>query len=309
MGKKIMKLAVLAKIETVKGTDPVPTGAANAILVSEPQVTPLEGETATRNNVKPWFGSEGSVQATQYSKLSFSVELAGAGTAGTKPAWEPLMRACGCSVTVSAGVSVTFAPVTNNMESLTLYCNIDGTNHVLTGAQGTVKIATDTKGIPKLQFDFTGLFNPLAAVVLPTPVYTAFKDPVPVNKANTTLSLHTVSLAASSFSWDIGNKVVKRDLMTIDSVEITDRESVGQVVFENHDIGVKDWVGAVLANNKGVLQLIHGKTAGNIIEINAPLAQPQKPTYSDSDGIQMLNVPLVFCTGANGNDEWSIVVR
>lgn len=309
MGKKIMKMAILAKIEVTKGVDPVPTGAANAILASDVTVTPLEGETAQRNNITPWFGNQGSLMATQYSKLAFSVELAGPGAAGTVPACGPLLRACACAATTSAGVSVTFAPVSSGIESVSLYCNIDGTNHVLTGAQGTVKIATDLKGIPKLQFEFTGLFNPLTATPLPTPVYTAFKDPVPVNKANTTLSLHGVSLAASSFSWDIGNKVVKRDLMTVDSVEITDRESTGQVVFENTDIGVKDWVGTSLANTKGPLQLIHGKTAGNIIEINAPLAQPQKPTYSDSDGIQMMNLPLAFCTGANGNDEWSIVFR
>lgn len=309
MGKKIMKMAILAKIEVTKGTDPVPTGAANAILASDVTITPLEGDTAQRNNITPWFGNQGSLMATQYSKISFSVELAGAGAAGTVPAYGPLLRACGCAVTTSAGVSVTFTPVSSGIESIALYCNVDGTNHVLTGAQGTVKITTDAKGIPKLQFEFTGLFNPLTATALPTATYTAFKDPVPVNKANTTLTLHTIGLAASSFSWDIGNKVVKRDLMTVDSVEITDRESTGQVVFENTDIGVKDWVSTVLANTKGPLQLIHGKSAGNIIEINAPLAQPQKPTYSDSDGIQMMNLPLAFCTGTAGNDEWSIVVR
>lgn len=309
MGKKIMKMALLAKVEAVKGTAETPTGAANAMLVSNVNLTPLEGEEAQRANIKPWFGSEGSVMTTAYSKISFNIEMAGGGAAGTVPAYAPLMRACAISVTTVAGTSVTFAPITNGMESVTLYANIDGTNHIMPGAQGTVKSTTDIKGIPVWQYEFTGLFVPLAAAALPTPVYTAFKDPVAVSKANTTLSLHGMSLAASSFSWDIGNKVVKRDLMTIDSVEITDRESTAQVVFENTDIGVKDWVGGALAGNKGPLQLIHGKTAGNIIEINAPLAQLKKPSYSDSDGIQMINIPLTLCTGAAGNDEWSIVVR
>ena len=41
--KKIRKLVVLAKAETVRGTDPTPTGLANAMLVSNANITPLDG--------------------------------------------------------------------------------------------------------------------------------------------------------------------------------------------------------------------------------------------------------------------------
>ncbi|NTT88503.1 hypothetical protein HS053_21670, partial [Tabrizicola sp. SY72] len=40
--------ALLAKIETVYGTDPTPTGAANAILAEDVRVMPMEGQDVTR---------------------------------------------------------------------------------------------------------------------------------------------------------------------------------------------------------------------------------------------------------------------
>ena len=38
----IRQTVILAKIETVSGTDAVPTGAANALLISNMNITPLE---------------------------------------------------------------------------------------------------------------------------------------------------------------------------------------------------------------------------------------------------------------------------
>lgn len=308
MSKKIRKMVLLAKAEAVRGVDAAPTGAANAMLVNNVNITPLEGDEVEHNYVRPYFGNGGSAVATSHSKLSFDVELSGSGAAGTAPGWAVLMRGCACSVTLAAGVSVTFAPITDNVESLTLYCNVDGTNHVMRDTKGNVKITADTKGLPKLSFEFTGLFTPLAAAALPAPTYTGFLDAVAVNKANTQVSLLGVACATSAFSFDAGLQVVKRDLTTVEAVEIVDRKSTASVTFENHALATKDWVGAALASETGVLTLTHGTMAGNIVTINAPKAQVKKPSYSDSDGVQMIATPLALRYGAAGNDEWTIVL-
>ena len=308
MPKRMRKLALLAKVEAVRGVDAVPTGAANAMLVGNVNITPLEGDEVEHGYVKPFFGNAGSAMATAHSKMSFDVEFSGSGAVGTAPGWATLMRGCACSVTVAAGASVTIAPVTDNTESLTLYCNVDGTNHVMRDAKGNVRITLDAKGLPKLNFEFTGLFTPLAAAPVPTPTYTGFLDAVAVNKANTQISLCGVACAASAFSFDMGLQVVKRDLTTVDSVEITDRKSTASVTFENHALATKDWVSAALNSEAGVLTITHGTVAGNIAAITAPKAQVKKPSYSDSDGLQMITTPLALRYGALGNDEWSIVL-
>ncbi|MFE8644126.1 hypothetical protein ACFX58_03465 [Sphingomonas sp. NCPPB 2930] len=310
MAAKLMrKMAILAKIEAVRGTDAIPTGAANAILVSDVTLTPIEGDVVERNNVKPYFGSSGSVMVTEYSKVAFSVEIAGVAAAGDLPGYSPLLRACAISVTVAAGVSVTFAPVSDAIESLTLYGNVDGTLHRMTDAHGTVKATVDAKGIPKWAFEFTGAFVPATDAPLPVVDYAKFQTPFGVNKKNTTLTLDGLAVACSAFSFDLGNTVVKRDLMNVDSVEITDRKSTGSVTFENTSVATKDWIGMARSSAKVPLALKHGPGATNVVEIKASLAQIGKPTYSESDGVQMIAVPLSFVPSSAGNDEWSIVVH
>lgn len=96
------KRAILAKIETTYGVDPIPTGAANAILMSNITVSPMEMNLQQRNNIKAYLGNNPSVLAAIYAKLSFDVEIAGSGAAGTVPGYGPLLRACGLSETILA---------------------------------------------------------------------------------------------------------------------------------------------------------------------------------------------------------------
>lgn len=309
MKKFVRKLVLLAKVETTVGTDAVPTGVANAILASNVQFTPIEGDEVQHNYIQRHFGNQGSELVTQYNKVSFEVELAGSGTAGTAPGYAPLLRACACSVTINAGTDVTFAPVTDSLESVTIYCNVDGTNHIMRSARGTFKIVCAAKGLPKFQFEFTGLFTPLANTPLPAAAPVAFSDAVGVNAANTTVTLHSVVVACSQIGMDAANTVVKRDLTSVDAVEITDRKSTANLTFENVGIGTKNWVAAAVAGDDGALSIEHGTVAGNIVAINAPKAKLRKPSYSDSDGIQMIAMPLDLIPSNAGGDEWSIVVR
>ena len=307
MAKLLRKMAVLALIEAVVGTAVAPA-AANAMLVSDVTLTPIEGDVVERNNVKPYFGNSGSTLVTEYQKISFSVELAGVAAAGTMPGYAELFRACAMSVTSAVGVKTSFAPVTDGIESITIVGVVDGIIHKMAGARGTVKSMTDAKGIPKWAFEFTGSFIPAVDGAMPAVNYTAFCDPLGVNKANTTLSLAGVSVAASAFSWDIGNTVVKRDLMNVDSIEITDRKSTGSVTFENNAIAAKDWISMARASAVVPLVLKHGQGVTNTVSIKAQRAQIGKPTYSDSDGVQMITIPLAFIPSSAGNDEWSIEV-
>jgi hypothetical protein len=96
------KRTVLAKIESVYGTDPVPTGAANAILMKNLVVTPMETTLVSRDLVRPYLGNFTQIPAAIYAKVAFDVELAGSGTAATPCAYGPLLRACALSETILA---------------------------------------------------------------------------------------------------------------------------------------------------------------------------------------------------------------
>lgn len=303
----IKQTIILAKIETVKGTDSIPTAAANAILVSDVTFTPLEGDEVERNNIRPYFGDNGSTMVTQYAKLAFSVEAAGVAAAGDVPGYEPLLRAGGASVTVDAGVDVRFAPVTSGQESVTIYIAVGPNLQKLTAGMLNVKLSAAAKSIPKFQVEITGTYQAATAGTLPGAVYTKFQDPFGVNKVNTTLDLHGVAVAASAFEFDFGNTVIKRDMINVDTVAITDRKSRGSVTFDNTPVADKNWVELARQGTKGPLALKHGPGATNVIELNATKVQLGKPSFGELDGIQTITVPLRYIPTA-GNDEWEIVV-
>ncbi len=94
------KRSILWKIESSYGVDSVPTGAANAILCTNPEVTPIEGQTVSRDLLRAYFGNSEQLPTAIYSKVMFDVEIAGAGTAGQAAPWGPLLRSCGFAETL-----------------------------------------------------------------------------------------------------------------------------------------------------------------------------------------------------------------
>ena len=308
----IKKLALLVAIEATVGTIVVPV-AADSIKVSDVTLTPIEGDEVEEGVILPFFGASESTLVTLYRKVAFSVGFAGVNTAGDIPGYATLLRACACSATNTAApgpdAGTVFAPVTDDIESVTIYAVVDKQLYKMAGARGTCKIGVDAKQIPKFQFEFTGAFFPVEAMgAMPEVSYAKFAKPLGVNKLNTTLSLDGFVAAASSFQMDFGNQVVKQDLMSVDSTEITGRSSTINVTFRNTDKATKDWIEMAREGVKVELELRHGQAATNTVKITAPQVQIGKPSFSDQDGIQMVQIPMRAIPTDAGNDEWAITV-
>ena len=309
MTKKTRLTTLLAKIEPVSGIDALPTAGLNAIRLYEGTIQPLEGDEVTTQYMQAYFGASESTQVTQYMSMSFKVPFSGVAAAGDEPGVGTLLRMCSVSMTEDAGIKHVFAPVTTDPESGTIYCNIDGILHKSLGVRGNAKVDVAAKGAPSWSFDLMGAFVPLVDAPLPTGlVYTPFLKALPVNKTHTTALLDGITLAAYSFSFDMGNTVTKEDLMNVDSVDITDRVSTGSVTFRTNSIATKNWVAMARDRAKVPLILKHGQAATNTISIQSTLAEIGKPTYGDSNGNHTTTLPLRFIPTDAGNDEWSIEI-
>lgn len=106
MALKFRKKVVLAKIEGGGyGVDATPDGSTNAILAQDVEIQPLEAESLRRGIVKPFLGQVPSVLVGIHARLSFGVEFAGSGTAGTAPKYGPLLRACAMAETAITGTA------------------------------------------------------------------------------------------------------------------------------------------------------------------------------------------------------------
>lgn len=310
MGKKTRNAVLLVKLQPVAGTDAAPTGAANAIMAMNISAQPVSAEFAKRNNIKPYLGNMGSVPVAIHAEITFEVELAGAGAAGTAPKYGPLLRACAFGETVTPGTSVVYAPVSNAMEFATLHYNLDGVLCKMTDAKGTVSFELNAKGIPVMKYKFIGLYSTPTDASLPVGVdYSGFKDPVAVNKDNTpTATLHGVQGKVQSISVDMANTLVYRNLIGAESIELPERQPTGSFVMELDTVASKDWFTTIKNGTLGTLSVVHGKAAGNIVELAAPKVQILDPSFSDSDGIVMLSTKLDIQPNT-GNDEFVLTVR
>jgi hypothetical protein len=307
---------ILAKTEGTYGTDPTPTGAANAILVRNMEITPLDSEVVSRDILRSYLGNYEQLIASSKVSVTFEVECAGSGTAGTAPAYDPLLLACGMAKTSTAG-SVTFAPVSAAFSSVTIYVQMKldaggSTNptHKVTGCRGNVEWVFNSKSIPVMRFTFTGIYNAVSDQAAIAGTYTAFKTPQVVNDTNTTaFSILGYSGAMSEFSLNMNNEVVHRELVNSTSVLIVDRKVSGTAVFEAPTITAKNFFTAALDSaSLGNLSLVHGTAAGNILTITGTsTVDIGNPTFTESDGIVMMSCPFVLVPTTAGNDEFSFV--
>jgi hypothetical protein len=308
MTKRTRKTVVLAVLQTAIGIPGVPTGADDAMLVSDVSSTPIAAQYAQRNNVKGYLGNDEQLVSEKHAELSFSVELAGSGTAGELPAWDPLLLACSFASTVVDGASVIYQPISDNALPVTLYYFLDGLLHKITNAFGTVALDLSSNAIPKFKFKFTGDYVPVADQALPTPDFSKFRDPLVVNNDNTpAFTLAGYAAVLNTLTLDIANTVIYRSLPGASGALITDRKPTGSVVFELARVSDKDYWSAMASAQNLALSCEHGKTAGNVVTITAPAVQLTSPSYTDNNGIASLSATLTLNT-VQGNDEMSIAL-
>jgi Phage tail tube protein len=297
----------LFKIESTYGVDPTPTGAANAILATNVKFQPMEGSDVSRNLELPYLGAQGTIPKELHAKISFDIELAPSGTAGTAPAWGPLLRACGVAQVINAGVSVVYNPISANHESGTMYLWIDSTRYVSRGMRGTAKFEINAQGIAYLKFEMTGLFVAPGEVARPTPVtLTAFQKPQVVTSTNTpTFTIGGVPFVMRSFELDLKNQVEPRFLVGAEAILITQREDMIKCVVEAQPLTAYNPFTKAQNQTADVVSLVHGTGAGRISTLAVPAAQVQRlPGLENAQKIKewpLMGMPLPVA----GNDQWT----
>lgn len=306
---------VLAELETTYGVDPVPTAATNAILAkSTLAITPLEATQVKRDILLPYLGDLGSVLADTYVKIDFEVELSGSGTAGTAPGMDPLLQACGLSSTIVATTSVTYAPVSSNFSSATLYFygQTDGGTavlHKITGCRGDFELNLQASQIPTIKFTMMGLYNAPAELAAPTAIsFAKFSKPLVANVTNTTpISLFggVVGPGLDKLQFKCGNKTEFKNMIGDQYILLSDRQSSGQIDFEAVTPDVKDFFAGAINSTVAATSITHGTTAGNKVTLSVPNMQGLNPAYADNKGVQIFQIPFIAQPLA-GNDEFSL---
>lgn len=297
---------LFAKPEVTYGVS-VALASADAIRTSNLTIKPLEAQALERKLDGPSFGSSGKIHVGEHVVVEFDVEMTGSGTAGTAPKFGHLFKACKMSETIVAVTSVTYEPATNGTDSETMYFELDGQRHALSGARGNWSIKFDSQGIPYFHFTFTGLWiDPVTAAGI-VPVWTGWQTPRPVSKKYTpAVDLHGLSSVFSSCSFDFGNSVKYiNNPGGEEFVNIDDRMCSGSIKLLAPALSTKNYFTAALADTVGAFSLVHGTAAGHIVTLAGDYVQLLQPNYGDDNGRAMIEAKLDFTRNV-ADDEMSL---
>lgn len=309
----IRKTEIFAKVEATKGTLETLAGA-DAMRVSNVSISPYAGPEVSRDFIRDYLGASTVIKTGTFVELSFEVEIAGGGAVDTAPNYSDLLQCCGFLETVNASTDVTFSLLSDDssMKTCSIKVEDNGETHVITYARGNASFNMSTGTIPKITFALTGLYTKPTASTL-TASYSGWQSPLAVNDTNMgTFTLDSYAFKMKEFNFDLGNTVTYDPYVGGEEVNVSNRNVTGSMLVQAPLIATKD-VYALVESHAGVstyvLDLIHGATAGNIIEIDMPAVQVNSIERADNNGIKMYRLGFIATPTASGNDELTFITK
>ncbi len=305
------KKFLIAKIESTYGTDPTPVGGSDAVQVTNLEVTPIESDNVQAAAFQGFLGnsSRATLVANKRVSVTFDVELAGSGTAGTAPAFGPLLKSCGLSETTVADTSVTYAPVSSSFDSATIYCFYDGTRHKITGARGSVSFNFTAGQFAVASFNFIGIYNDPDDTAL-SGTFTVANQAAALEVNDTNLTTATffgeTSQRIESFDLALNNELVYKETASSKEVLITNRAVGGTAVIEAPAVGTTDYFADAIGVSTASSSMVFGATGGNIVTLTAAQTDVTGVSYGDTNGVISLSMPYLALPTTAGNNELSL---
>ena len=291
--RHIKNTVVLAAVESAYGVFAGPWVAADhALRITDASIEYMD-QPVDRALIRPYFGASEQLVGTRSAKISFSVEIAGSGAAGTAPAWGKLLRGCAMAETISASTYVMYNPISTGMESLTMLYVVDGVRHRINGCRGTVEFSLGANARPLMKFTFTGVENSFEGenTLAPTNVW---KPPLAVSDANTGDILVGCTYASGNITggtaWpslgldlSLGADAQYISLLGSSQVDITGREVTGSAKFVlSAAQEVQLWSDCKTITERGI-GFKHGGAggSGSSVLFYMPNVQFVSPKYED----------------------------
>jgi hypothetical protein len=307
--------SLLFKKEAVYGADSAPTSLANFALTRVLSVKPLAVDQIDRNLDIPARGARKSAPTNKRQEISYELELAGSGVAGTAPAWMEHLECCGMTAPVLAvGVDAKqkFEAIGNPLSSATVHVYLGGNQRRRgRGARGTITAINFTAG----QYPFIGISlvallaaAPFDQSALAAPDIDRWGGPQEVSTGNTSFTLDGYAAVMRSFVLQDDAEVVLRNLVGANYVLRGNYALKGKIVIETPDHNTKDYLSRLSSGATVAAQLIHGVGAGNIIQIDAPTVQITDITDSEENNVAMYEIDVLL-TITVGQDDILITAK
>lgn len=299
---------ILGLVEDTYNTDPLPD-QTNAMLIEEDaQTERYAGNLVERNVRRAELGAKDQINVNPHTAFTFSVEAAGSGAAGTRPAYGDLLLACGFDETEDVGVNYTYQHPADkadlrNADAVTLYDYRPevAQEQISTGVRGSVALAFDRQNFGRFQFS-----NMLGAYSQPTnsappagiDFDSLFQAPLPfVENAVPTLTVDGHAAATTQFNIDFNLQVVRHNIPNLQETRLTDVMPQGQITILAPDIVTENYFAKAESHggvNNITLALVVGNNAGEIIQLGSSGVNISNIRETDIDGDLGFQMDLRF---------------
>ena len=300
---------ILAKIEVSYGTDSVPVEGTDAMLVENISWSQEGLRMNERPAVRANIGMLQHVWGGALMSMTFDVELKGGGGAvDVPPEFGPLLRACGFGETINAAVDVTYEPVSDAAESITIYYFQDGIRYILLGCRGNVSFNLETGALGKMTFTLTGHTAVPTDVALASP--TVLTN-VPAALIGVPFTIGAFSAVINALTWDMSNTVAfPPDISAVDGygeIQITQRDPNGSYDPEAELQATEDPHTDLKTNvAQAITTGVIGTSPGNAYQIDMPAVYYRDLSPGDRDGIRTYEIPFGMAE-STGDDEVTLV--
>lgn len=290
MGIRQERMAVLAAVEAVYGTDPVPAAATQ---LKDVTIDDMVGDLVQLDQIRTGMGAHVKALHGRRVTMKGKTHLASSGAAGTAPAWDWLARCTAHAKAVTAATKVEYTPIDTAQESAAIYFNLEGNRTRILGARGNIVAWRWPVGqFPEIEFDLVGIFDANASVAFPAVDYSAWKVPPLVGKDTVTnFKIGGVDEVGQSLEIVAGVKAEYIERINRRDVEIDDRRASATAVIEEPAFSARIYQDAVgVPGLYKSLAMTHGIVAGSIIKADVTNWQLQtfnRQKLGPNAGIQL----------------------
>ncbi len=306
------RAALLLKKEVTYGTDPVPTAAADSILISNGRIR-FVANKLVREIDQAYLGARPFVLTGRTAFIEFDLELMGNKTVTAAPPIGPVLTSLGLAETLTATTGpADYNPVSASFASATGHFSIPSPNasgwvrHVVTGLRGSGVMTQAINGFSILRVTMQGDEAVLSNTVLATQTLTGYRTPIGITTATWTLSVGSFAVEGVEFQLDFGQRLQLYETSETKCVAITGRDATGFLRF--HDPAQTNLDPYALAKLEGTSLITSVVTGGATKTLTTTIAKAQfeYPERIDIDGASGLRVPFTALPSAAGNNEFEL---
>lgn len=317
---RVSRTVILAKIEVTEGTDPVPTGADNAIQVQEATVGPA-GTVLDRNPIKGTLGPLAPVQGQLWFEFSIVVEgksngNADAGNVANKIEFDTLMQISGLKPEYSVGNWIKYRPVStpSDMKTATLYVFFDGVRHVLRACRANCEYSVEAGNWGTYTFTGMGLWQKPSDVALPSTPNIYQTSPPVLESACVDLGSPSVfNPVIQSFSVNMNNEIGTRtdpcSSYAVKGFVLGNRDTQGAYNPEATLLADHDWWADYVQKTQRLLEVQVGTTTGQINEVSVPRSVIREMPYGERETWRSFEITYTAVEGSTGDDEVEYIFR